>query len=249
MIRLFDVQAAFGGAKPGELDPVSAETLVAEMARLGIARALVRIGPDDLDCDAVHSNEMLLENCQRHKELVPCPVAMPSMAGGMPTETEQVSALVGAGAGAVYVRPKHDYWSLDKWMSGRLFAALEAQRVPVICFESMVSSTDAAELAGRYPELPMIFVLADYRWQGRAMALQEAFGNVYLSIGLRYSAHYGIETTVRRLGAERLVFGTGFGEAEPAAAVTQLLYADISAEEKALIGSGNIERLIGGIER
>ena len=249
MISLFDVQAAFGGAKPGELDQVSADTLVAEMARLGIKRTLVRIGPNDLDCDAVHSNEMLFENCRQHKELVPCPVVIPSTAGDLPVETKQIDTLLKAGAGGVHVRPKLDNWILEEWVCGKLFEVLAARRVPVMCFEGLVSLASMGDLAGRYPELPIIAVLTNFRSQRTVMALLEGFGNVCVSIGPRYAVHCGIEATVRRFGAERLLFGTGFPEAEPAAAVTHLMYTDISAKEKTLIGCGNIERLIGGIER
>jgi ATP-dependent Zn protease len=49
--------------------------------------------------------------------------------------------------------------------------------------------------------------------------------------------------------AERLVFGTGYPHAEPMPAITQLMYAQISDEQRALIGSGNLERLIAGVTR
>ena len=38
-------------------------------------------------------------------------------------------------------------------------------------------------------------------------------------------------------------------DVEPMMAVTQLVYADIAEEQKRLIGSGNLDRLIGGIRR
>ena len=54
---------------------------------------------------------------------------------------------------------------------------------------------------------------------------------------------------VATVGAERLLFGTGFPEAESMSAVTQLMYAEISDEQKRLIGAGNLKRVISEIRR
>ena len=49
------------------------------------------------------------------------------------------------------------------------------------------------------------------------------------------------------VGADRLLFGTGFPDAEGMMAITQLMYADLADEQKRLIGAGNLERLIGEV--
>ena len=61
---LFDVQAGFGGLKPGSRDVYSAAALLADMDRLQIAKALVRIAPEDLDKDVELSNQMLYDACE-----------------------------------------------------------------------------------------------------------------------------------------------------------------------------------------
>ena len=81
------------------------------------------------------------------------------------------------------------------------------------------------------------------------LPLMKTFANVYLAIGSDYTAHRGIEQFVATVGAKRLLFGTGFPEAESMSAVTQLMYAEISAEQKRLIGAGNLKRLISEIKR
>jgi predicted TIM-barrel fold metal-dependent hydrolase len=124
---------------------------------------------------------------------------------------------------------------------------MEARRVPVLCPEAQVPLERAAELAGRHPELPLVLTGLGYRSQRILAPLLENFSNTFVSIGSNYSVHQGLEQLVRKVGAERLLFGTGWPDADAAGAVTQLMYAGISEEEKALIGSGNLERLIAGI--
>ncbi len=180
---------------------------------------------------------------------MPCPTVVPSGAYDLPAEGEQVADLVARGAGAASVRPKKDDWPPAEWACGRLFCALEDRRVPAFCLEREVTPEELADLAGWHPRLPFILAGVGYRSQRILVPLLESFPNVFLSVGSNYTVHRGIEQFVEKVGAGRLVFGTGFPDVEPMMAVTMLTYADVSDEEKALIGSGNMERLLQGIER
>jgi len=249
MIPLFDAYAGFGGHKPAARRAVRPEELSTEMARLTIGRALVRIAPEELDSDFESSNETLLRACAQFEGLVPCPVVIPNTAGDARPEDEQVETLLTRGAGAVCLRPKRDHWILSEWVSGALFRALQARKVPVFCKEEQVPFQQVAKLAGRYPELPIILAETGYRSQRVVLPLLKTFANVHLSTGGAFSVHRGIEQLAREVGAERVLFGTGFPEAEPMAAVAQLTYAEIPDRQRELIGSGNVERLVGGIRR
>ena len=249
VIPLFDAFAGFGACKPGERVPVSAAEWLEEMERLSIGRALVRTAAEDLDSDFVASNEALLAACESAPALVPCPVAVPDTGAEAFPDDQQPGALLARGAGAVCLRPLQDCWSLSDWASGALLAALAERRVPVFCRQEQVSLEQAAELAGRHGELPVIIAAVGYRSQRVAVPLMRSFPNVHFCLGGSASLHRGIEQLVAAAGAERILFGTGFPESAPAAAITQLTYAEITDEQKALIGSGNLERLLGGIRR
>jgi predicted TIM-barrel fold metal-dependent hydrolase len=247
--ELFDAQCGFGGAKPGVRERVTAEDWSAEMRRLGIARALVRIQPEDTDIDVEHSNATLFAACRGNADFVPCPVVVPAGAGDLPSEEEQAASLIASGAGAAWIRPARDCWTLDEWASGKLFRALESRRVPVLCPEPAVPLSALADLARRYPKLPLVTIDGGYRSSRMLVPLLSSFPNVLLSIGSNYTVHRGIEQLVATAGAERLVFGTGYPHAEPMPAITQLMYAEIGDEQRTLIGSGNLERLISGVVR
>jgi predicted TIM-barrel fold metal-dependent hydrolase len=247
--QLFDAQSGFGGASAGQTEIPSATELLSEMDRLKIVRALVRLVPETMDHDAVRSNEVLLAACRENSRLAPCPVVLPSGGGDLPEEAEQVAALVRRGAATVTIQPSRHHWSLAEWSSGKLFQALAARRLPVFCLERLVALEALAELAARHPQLPFILAETNYRQQRNLLALLSAFKNIHLSLGSNYTVHRGLEQLVRVVGPEQLLFGTGFPESEAAPAVTQFAYAEISAEQRTMIASGNLERLIGRIQR
>ncbi len=248
-IALFDAHCGFGGATPGDTTRVSADELAAEMQRLGIARALVRIVPEEMDSDIVDSSAQLSAACASHPFLLPCPVVVPNGGEGIPSEDEQIAQHARQGAGAVWIRPAADYWSLAEWASGPLFRALARRRMPVLVVESVVNVEQVGALAGAYPELRLLLAGASYRQQRVLRGLLRSFPNVYVVLGGAYCVHGGLEQFAAEFGAARVLFGTGFPRTEAMAAITYLMYSGLSEEEKQLIGSGNLERLLGEVER
>jgi hypothetical protein len=219
------------------------------MQRIRVGRALVRIAPDEIDADIAFSNSFLLSECDKQDALIPCPIVVPAGSDDYPQEEEQVQAMLEHGSGAAFIRPLKDNWSLKPWASEGLFKSLQDHHVPVLCLERMVSIEDAAALAEAYPQMPVILAELGYRSLRVLLPLLETFGNVYLSVGSNFAVHRGIEQLSQKVGAERLLFGTGLPEADPMTAVTTLMYSEISDEEKALIGSANLQGLIEGIEQ
>lgn len=247
-IPLFDVQAGFGGMAQGVREIFTAEAILGDMDRLQIAKALVRITPDEIDMDVAGTNRLLYEACEASSgRLVPCPVVVPSAGGDFEEEPVQVEQAIRRGAGAVLLRPVQDSWSLEEWCGGKLFAALEDRAVPALCPQKTVTPSDVARMAAAHPRLPLIVIEANYRTHRLLCGLMECFPNVYLSIGSNYTVQGGIEHLVARFGPDRILFGTGVPRAEPMMGVTQLLYASITDAQKRMIGSENLHRLIGGI--
>lgn len=248
-IKLFDVQAGFGGASPGNRTIIAVDELVKDMERFSIDRALVRIVPEDLEVDCILSNSKLYDACSATPALVPCPVVIPHTGYDLAPETDQVAKAISQGAAAVFLRPKLDSWRLKQWACEKLFCALEQRRMPAFCLERMFDIDNIADLAKRYPNLPFILAEGNYRNQRTYLPLLKNFHNIYLSIGNNFHAHKGLEQIIDRIGPEQLLFGTGFPISEPMSSVTMLMYADIPEVAKTLIGAGNMDRLIQGIVR
>jgi len=248
-VRLIDVQSGFGGAEPGVVSVVSAEELIDELRRIDIDKALVRITPEQLDSDVVLSNEKLYNSARKYKQLIPCPVVVPATAYDLPSEYDQIRQAIDNGAGAVIIRPQMDGWCLEPWCAGRLFKVLERFRMPVFCMERLISLSEIARLAGEYLELPFIIAEMNYRSMRSYLPLYENFKNIYLSTGNNNTMFNGLELFIKKGGVDRLLFGTGFPVTETMTAVTQLMYAEISIDDKKKIGADNFEKLMGNIQR
>jgi predicted TIM-barrel fold metal-dependent hydrolase len=249
MIELFDAQTGFGGGRRGQPWVPTVDEVLGHMDRLSIARALVRTEFEEMDGNPIYSNRLLYETCARHDSLVPCPAVMPTGHGDVPSEEEQIEEALTHGSGAAVLRPGQDSWSLSEWCCGRLLGLLEERRVPALCRNAALGFEEVADLAKRHPQLPIVMYHLGYRSQRTLVSLMKTFPNVYLSVGSPYSVHMGLESMAGHVGAERLLFGTGFPYAEPMATITMLTYSDLGDADKQLVGSGNLERLIGGIRR
>jgi len=129
-IPLFDVQSGFGGAARGSDRIVTPGECLEEMDRLGIEGALVRTAPEDVEVDVTMANAALYAACAAERRLVPCPVLVPSTAGDLPPEEEQVALAIARGARAALLRPAKDSWELLDWVSDRLLGAMAARRLP-----------------------------------------------------------------------------------------------------------------------
>ena len=247
MTPLFDCQCGFGGTAPGVVGEVPREDLTAEMDRLGIGRALVRVLPDGLNRDVAEGDRLLYEACAEDARLVPCPVLVPDGAANRAAHDALVADAVGRGARAAFLRPRPDHWSLHEWCCGTFLGALEEARLPAYVLERDVSLADVADVARRHPGLPVILAGVGYRSQRELLPLLRARPRVHLSVGSNYCVHYGLEQLVDVAGPDRLLFGTGFPGVVPATAVTMLAYAEIGDDRKTMIGSGNLDRLLGEV--
>jgi len=241
-LRLIDCHAGICLANAGDQSAPGA-AIAAEMARLHIEGALVRPFPDKDTFDAPAANARLFEICHGLPALTPCPIAVPNSACDLQSEPDMVGDFIARGARCVLIRPAPDYWLPVPWVAERLFLALQDRRMPVLCLESALGLEKVWELAQRYPQLPLILAGVGYRALRSLVGLLEACPNVRVCTGGAFSIHCGLEFLAQRVGIQRLIFGTGYPETEAMAAVTMLMYSDLSPAERELVGHGNIQRL------
>jgi uncharacterized protein len=246
-IKLIDIQNSMLGYALNSTDTVSGAELIAEMDKCQVSQAVCALLPDDLECDLDVSNNRLYEECAASKgRILPCPIVAPNRIEPEYYEEKQVVHAIEQGAPMARIRCAVDSWEIIPWLSGALFKALQAHRMPLL-FDQAQGFKLIGEIAGDYPELPLVIYNISYRTTRILPQLLKTFDNIYISIGNNFTFHCGIEMLIDKVGAERLLFGSGFPRTEMMSAITQLMYSDISDEQKALIGAGNFERLVNEI--
>jgi len=246
-LPLFDVQATIGRpARPGPMLFGDVESLRAEMARLGIRKALVRHFSCS-DSGPFLGNRLLTEAVAGCNDLMPAWCVLPDGAGELGKPADFVSRLIEQGARAAWALPRKMQWFLEDWCCKGLLDALEERRVPLMFSYEDTTPQALDQLLGNHPELPVILLAVSYRLNRVLFPLMERHPNLHLSTGPPFSIHEGIETICERFGPGRLLFGTGLPTCEAGASISALTYARIPARHRRLIACGNLDRLIGEV--
>lgn len=248
MIELFDCNVRLGVPNrhvPGR--PTTVPEILEELSRLSITGALVRHRLA-LEEGPAPANTRILD------ELESVPTLRPtwSLLGEATRETgqaaETVDEMIRRGVRAVWLYPKTLLFTLRDWCAGGLLSALEARRVPVFMPFDEVDLDEVAEVLTRHPQLDVVLCNVNYRSNRRLYPLLCRHVRLHVDLGAPHALCGFVEEVVGRFGAERLLFGSGWPEHEIGPAVSYLLYADISEQDKQRIGAGNLTTLLEGVK-
>jgi hypothetical protein len=246
-IPLFDALACIGRRlAPRPNDHTTVRALLKEMKRCQIERALV----SHYSCwesDINMGNGHLIRELAGCRTLVPASAVVPDTGGDTPPVKTCIRQLMRNGFKAVWLFPKRMSWSLAEWCADGLLRELEKQRMPALISWNETTPDELHEMLENHPGLPLLVYDLNYRLNRIFFPLLKRHKNLRLIASPPYAAHQGLELLCGQGLAQQVLFGTGYPEADPAAAVTYLMYAKISDKEKRLIGSGNLEKLVNGV--
>lgn len=251
-ITLFDANCSLGhsGTRVG---PVTAPQLEEALDRVGITQALVTHS-HAVEYDPSEGNALLGRELAGHPRLQGCWVVMPPFTGEMPEPQALVEELISSGARAARLYPKR-VGPLREWVYGGLFGALEARRVPLLVDFELAHwgghmqgiDWDGLDWAlSSYPQLPVVLLRVGQAVDRMLLPFLDRHPNLYLEMSY-YIGSGALERTAGRVGAERLVFGTGQPQYAPGPAITLLTYSGLSQEDKEKVGAGNLQRLLGQV--
>lgn len=105
------------------------------------------------------------------------------------------------------------------------------------------SPDDFAELASRHPDVPLVCGHTGGDWELGLQAVRH-LPNVYVEIAGSDPVAGFTEMAVRELGAERVLYGSDAAGRSFSSQLAKVLGANISDQEKELILSGNLRRLM-----
>lgn len=251
-LELFDCNSFIGQVSVPRFYPrrVTASVLRAEFDRIGVAEGLVTHVAAREYSPAL-GNDLLRDELAKDGGFSPCLTLLPTGTRELWAAESLLDELRHRGARAARLFPSatiHRY-PLDRRVIGDLLSVLEGARVPVFVDFDLGRRDEADwralyDLAEGFPELPLVVVRPGGRSNRGLYPLLKNYPNTYIETG-GYWVHHGLEQISHTLGAERLLFGSGFPYWSLSGAAYHVATSGVSPEEKQLIGSGNLRRLLG----
>jgi hypothetical protein len=252
-LKFFDATCMLGRWAAGvEQTPATASELAAEMAYYDLSEALVYHSVAMMYNPRL-GNQRLMSDLAGSPNLHPCWVLMPHQTGEVDPPEQVVAAMLAQGVHAALLLPRSYRFFLRRWNIGPLLARLAEHRIPLFVDfgqrhwdGELVDWDGIEEVCVAYPALPVVLVRADLNSNRRLFPLMERLPNLHIETSY-YVVHRGIELLCRAFGAHRVLFGSGLPFRDPGPAITALMYSQISEPERALVGGGNLRRLLGEV--
>jgi len=243
-MRLFDALMYLGcGSGVEPFLNADLPTLRKTLDRYGIEKALVSSFAAK-HADIEYGNALMFEAASEEPRLIPCPVVIPNSGLEIGDERAHIQRLVEQGARAVCVYPKTHNFKLDPRISGNLFTALEAHRLPVSLRKTEVP--EGADLAAAYPGLPVILHAPSYRTRN-LLPLLKANPNLHIALTPNFAPYRGLEVFAEHCGAEHFLFASSYPVCEPGAPLAYMLYSALEQDTVDRIAFGNTQRLVDAV--
>ncbi len=248
-MEFFDCNASFGSPM---VRPVrfaeTAEELLQEMDYYGISKALVHHARQRDDSPVV-GNEMLLEEIGDYDRLHGTFAILPLQTGELGTLEEIIEKMRTKNIRVFWAFPAEHRYLMARTSLAPLYDLMVDRNIPLF----ININESCGGISGWYliesimSEVPdLTLVVAEHGSWGHDRyfrPLIEKYENLYLGIS-RYELDGGIEGFCSKYGAERLLFGTGYPKWNPGGPILTLAQADITAKEREMIASENLERIL-----
>lgn len=241
----FDCSLSFGRRKIIDNGSFySKEDLLKYMDLYGIRKGIVyhSLAREN---EPLNGNKVLMEEIKSNPNLIPAWTVMPHHTGEF-YEPEILRAKMKENDVKIvrmFPSDKDHRYSLSSWNCKELFDFLSDAKIPVIIPMTSISFDEVYRILSEFKGLRMILCEMNYRVDRDLYPLLKQLPNLYIET-MGYKVHMGIEEICSRFGAQRLIFGSSMPAKSGASAVAMINYARIGIEDKKLIASGNITRLL-----
>lgn len=189
-------------------------------------------------------NEMAVSLAKKNTKMIPAMVLLPNATKEIPDDEVVLEFAQKNAVGAIRIFPQSHMFSTRNYASANIYLVARELHLPVMLDFSQTSADSLYEMARENPEVHFIITSIYYRNLRYLYPVLEQCPNVYLETGFLKTLG-SIESLCQRFGAHRLLYGSGAPEYDMGAAIGLILSAAISTEEKNLIASVNILRLMG----
>lgn len=236
-MRIVDCNTCFG-ATAGHASEASLATLLAELEEHRVAGAWT------YSLRGLHladeGNTETLGVAARHPSLTPVATIDPHQPHGVQAE---IARCLRAGIRLFRLFPTAHHWHLDSQPFHTILDHLRGTNaVLLLAVEEWGSASTIARLTADY-ELPIVLLDVHYTQLAECEAVMQRWPHVNAGTS-RLGTPLDVETLVRNVGADRLLFGSEAPERPLQCALNRIWYADVSDTERAAIFGGNAARLL-----
>lgn len=233
---LIDINVSFGGRET--IQRFTREGMFEQLQRLPLSLAFVHCHQGMTDC--VLANDQTLALCREHPHLRPTGVLHPRAVLDWRREVERC---LDAGTRMFRVYPDQGGWPVDSVFFDQLVERLDGTGVALMLESTTpgLPSFVAERTAGA--RVPVIFTEARYYPLTEIIPLMERYPHLYVETG-RITSPENIELCVSRVGADRLLFGSGAARYPSWVAWQVLERADISDADRESLAWRNASRLL-----
>lgn len=242
--ELIDCNALLGRLPYADVGDGDVTSLLATMDHVGIDSAVVA-HTMAWRHDASTGNARVLAETADQPRLRPAWVGLPAACDEAPPAAEFVAAARRAGVAAVRLYPADHGYRLSSPDCADLLDTLAAARLPLLTDAEQSSYAELEGIARSRPGLPVIIARSGYRQLRELAGVLNRATNVRVDLSY-LGNHLGLEWLVERYGVERVLFGTGMPDRDPADAVTRLLWSALPDDEVAAVGGRTWSELSGG---
>ncbi|MFO7947382.1 MAG: amidohydrolase family protein [Armatimonadota bacterium] len=244
-----DANALFGMwsiRTPGIDDP---DEFVRHMDGYGIDKSII-VALSGMVFDTIIGNGDTIEACEAHPDrLMGLCVVNPKT--DMTDPLQQMDRCREAGLVGLRLTPQHGYSYSDVELLSPVIERAAQYDWPVWVSLVVVQNTPfgsqpvtaVGPLLDAYPDVPFIVTGTGYGGRLEAMRVLRDRPNAWMDIGTMQCA-FGVDRLCEDLGAQKVILGTGFAINHYGITMAKLETADISDEQKDMIRSGNITRIL-----
>jgi len=231
----------------------SKERLIQEMRYYGISEALV-FHAVSMESSPRIGNKLIVEETLDNSFLHPSWSFLPPATGETDPPKSLVEGMRKHEIKVLRIFPSQYHFDLDDWCLGESLRIFSELRIPIIVdyaesFMSRVDLTDWSSLVNickMYPDLPVVVTEFRFRTNRRLYQALESCPNLHVELSALWLFR-SVEDICRRFGAERILFGTRLPIRDPSCALGMVNYAMVSEEEKQMVASKNLRKLMEGV--
>ncbi|MBE7035683.1 MAG: hypothetical protein E7403_00110 [Ruminococcaceae bacterium] len=245
MIKFIDANCMIGNRMaPREGSPVTTGDFLEIMDRVGIEQAICyhSVGVENSCLLGIPELEKTVTGYE--DRLMKQWVVQPNIWDEFMTPQMLLAEMKKHSVKTVRFFPFSKQYSMAPYSAGSMIDALSECNVPIfVNYAEMQGAANIYDLCKNYPKAKFVICDPGYRTVRFLAPIFESCDNIYLDSS-NFIIHNAVARFCQYVGAERMLFGSGMPNASAAAATSLIRYADISDEEKQLIASGNILRLL-----